>query len=68
MSKKHLRSGMRFSRSAGGVEGVQEALVEWNEVFKKCWRSGRRCPRSTEGVEGCVQEALKEWEEVFKNR
>ena len=48
------------SRSAGGVEGgvqealqgvkggVQEALEEWKDVFKKRWRSGRRCQEALE--------------------
>ncbi|KAI0229057.1 hypothetical protein LSAT2_020513 [Lamellibrachia satsuma] len=48
------------------MEGVQEVLEEWKEVFKKCWRSGRRCSRSVEGMEGGVPEVLEEWKEVFK--
>ena len=35
-------------------------------MFKKCWRSGRRCSRSIGGVKGGVQEVLEEWKEVFK--
>ena len=81
MFKKRWRSGRKRSRSVGGVEGgVQEALEEWKEVFKKrggveewswrCSRSagrgGRRCSRSVGGVEGGVQEALEEGKEVFK--
>ena len=51
------------------MEGnVQEALKEWTEMFKKRWRSGRKCSISVVGVEGCVQEALGEWKDVFKKR
>ena len=37
-------------------------------MFKKRWRSVRRCSRSAGGVEGGVQEALEVWKEVFNKR
>ena len=38
---------------------------DWKDIFKKGWKSGRRCSRWAGGVEGGVQEALQKLK-VFK--
>ena len=57
--KECWRSRRVCSRSAGGVEGfVQGVLEESKGLFKECWMSRRISSRSAGGVEGFVQELL----------
>ena len=41
---------------------MSKLLVEWKEVFRKCWRSRRWCSKSAGGV----QNVFEEQREVFK--